>query len=169
MVHIQLVMKIKLVYIKLLNIKNNYNIALNLNINLFSGFNKDTKETILKAQIYKINLQNKEAKDNFLNQRILLNKDLKDINQNILSIKASIKKYEIRTKMLNRLKKINNIDDVSVIENQITNIKNKIKLKQKMIIKKSKQKYMEILGMKVNKKVIKEFNLLELMLQNINK
>lgn len=162
-------MKIKLVYIKLLNIKNNYNIALNLNINLFSGFNKDTKETILKAQIYKINLQNKEAKDNFLNQRILLNKDLKDINQNILSIKASIKKYEIRTKMLNRLKKINNIDDVSVIENQITNIKNKIKLKQKMIIKKSKQKYMEILGMKVNKKVIKEFNLLELMLQNINK
>ena len=128
--------------------KKDYMIGFGININLFNGFKYTSNKAKLKAEMTKLNLENKEQKELFYFNKIQSKQMFKSINQNLYKLEENLKEQNLKSSMINRLSNIKNIDMIRKLKNDIENIQIKKELEIVKIKNRIKKKEMHIFGIK---------------------
>ncbi len=128
--------------------RKNYLLGLKVKINLFQGYKYKAQKDRIKAELQKIYLEDEEQKDMYYKNKIILKEEFKSAKNDIANIKENISQSKNKTEMINRLKEVKNIDNITVIEDKIDNINKDLDFHSSKITKQSIKKQMEILGVK---------------------
>ncbi|MCP4969768.1 MAG: TolC family protein [Arcobacter sp.] len=128
--------------------RKNYLLGLKVKINLFQGYKYKAQKDRIKAELQKIYLEDEEQKDMYYKNKIILKEEFKSVKNDIANIKENISQSKNKTEMINRLKEVKNIDNITVIEDKIDNINKDLDFHSSKITKQSIKKQMEILGVK---------------------
>jgi outer membrane protein TolC len=136
--------------------ERNYVVGVGINIVLFEGFKYDATKRKLKAELKQLNLQNEQYKKEFYLQKKENQKEFSKISDNIINISYTKDAYEKKTDTIHKLDNVKNIDTVSLLDNEIKNHEKNLELQSSIIQKNIKLKEMEIIGVNIDKVMLKK-------------
>lgn len=124
----------------------NYVVGLSVNYKLFEGFKSFASRKRIKAEKLKLELQDQEQQELFVQQQKANKEKVQSIVTQIEQTTKSIEEQTEKTDMLTRLQAQQEIDGLSVLRDKVATIYKQLALDKNLIEQSSKLKEMEILN-----------------------